>query len=202
MVSRMSRFGLLLLCTCGVAALVSCPSSPPPDPDPDPQWTFASDVEGWSFPFDPDVRCVNPTSILSWLGTQGSPGAGCLKIEASFDTDGEYVSVVAPIVEDPLTAGTDLSTKEFTVKVQSVDIPVLAVIFAASYDTAWRSKDNGGTNVAAATWTSTEFTFAETDPPFEPDDVRFLGVLLQPPMGMANGTYIFYIDTAVISDAP
>ncbi len=77
MVSMKYRFLFLLLCACGIAALVSCPVSTPPDPDP--QWTFASGIEDWWLvPYDGNVMNVNENATLSWAGTEGSPATGCL----------------------------------------------------------------------------------------------------------------------------
>jgi hypothetical protein len=197
------RYGFLLLCACGLAALVSCPVSPPPDTAL--RWTFAAGMEGWLKAVDTYEKCVNGLSTLSWENTEGSPGAGCLKIEAPFSASAQYVSVIAPIVADPLTAGMDLSGKKLTVRVRSVGyFNALAVIFSASYSDKWDSVDNGtgATALDTADWKSTEFSLSDTSPPFDPTDVRFLGVLIGAGTLPASGTYTFYVDTAVISDAP
>ena len=132
MTSRKVRFFFLLLCACGLAALASCRAPLEEPADTATRWNFDADIEGWWL-VDYDSNSVNPYSDLYWSTAEGSPAAGALRIVADFTKAGSWVSVVAPIVEDPLVAGTDLTGKKFTVRVKTTDnITTQAVYFGSS----------------------------------------------------------------------
>ena len=199
MVSMKSRSLFLLLCACGVAALVSCPVSTPPDPDP--QWTFDAGIEDWylvpyAFPDN-----VNGRATLSWSNTEGSPDAGSLQIVVRFDSTTEDITVVVPFAD--LTTGTDLSGKKFTVQVMTSNCPAADAWIFSNTGPDFDSALSSGVNLSTAAWAPQELDLTQPPPPYDPSDMRFLGVLIQGGAGVVAGTtYTFYIDTAVISDAP
>ena len=201
MVSMQYRFLFLLLCACGFAALVSCPVSRPPDPDP--QWTFDAGIEAWWLVGYDDLS-VNSVSTLSWSDTEGSPGAGALEILADFTKPGGHVSVVAPIAGESLIGpGMDLTGKKLTVRVKTSDpITANAFIFSNSGQDP-EGHYPGGSSAAVSVdntgWKTIEFDMTSPDPDYNPADMRFLGVLINKP---GASQYTFYVDTAVISDAP
>jgi len=121
---------------------------------------------------------------------------------AQFDADGQYVTAVAPIVEDPLVAGTDLSGKKFTIQIRTVaSFTALAWIFSNTGPT-FDSALSSGAALTTADWASQELDLTQPAAPYDPSDMRFLGVLIQSGMGCVHGSHTFYVDTAVIADAP
>jgi hypothetical protein len=112
---------------------------------------------------------------------------------------------VAPIVADPITAGTDLSGKKLTVRVRAADYPAAnAWIFSNTGPVGvWPSGLSSTVPLgAAAEWKTIEFDMTSTDPAYDPTDMRFLGVLISSGWLTASGSYTFYVDTCVLEDAP
>lgn len=204
MTSRKVRFFFLLLGACALAALISCPVPEPADTAT--RWNFDADEEGWSFvSFDSNPMSLNQESQLDWSATEGSPGMGCLKIVAPFSDDAQYFTVVAPIVADPITAGTYLSGKKLTVRVRAADYPAAnAWIFSNTGPVGvWPSGLSSTVPLgAAAEWKTIEFDMTSTDPAYDPTDMRFLGVLISSGWLTASGSYTFYVDTCVLEEAP
>jgi hypothetical protein len=206
MVSTKAGLLLLTLGACCFAVLSACrlPAAAPEDSPPatDPEWTFDAGLEGWSLVLI-DGASENDAAELSWSATQGFPEAGALKIVVPFQTVNQYVSVVAPIVVDPFAAGRDFTGKKFTVQVRSeASFTGGAVIFSNTGD-AFTEGTGSVALLDTTSWVSLELDLTAPSPPYDPADVRFLGVIFatrdtDPP----DLDYTFYVDTALMQDAP
>lgn len=188
-----------------LASALSCrpPQEVPPDTDPH-HWTFETSVEDWSLVLY-DGASVNSQSELSWTESEGSPQVGCLKIVAPFTTTWQYVSVVAPIVADPFTAGIDLTGRKFSVRVRS-EVPFGggggAVIFSNTGD-GFNHGEGGLALLDDPSWKTLYLDFSQPASPYDPADMRFLGVIFATrDYDPADGDYTFYVDTCLIEDAP
>lgn len=207
---RSTTVGLVLLISIAVSllVLVSCPTPTADTADTDPVWTFDADEEGWAKQ-SYDSGSINNLATLTWTAAAGSPSAGALQVVVPFDgTEWQYVTIAAPITANPLSSGIDLTGKKFSALVKSAVSFTGGVMISSTSPNAtpppdWASGNGSLVALSTTDWVSPQLEFDQFAAPYDATDVRFLSVLIAT-AGVAPpaGDYTFYIDTAVIEDAP
>jgi hypothetical protein len=207
MISNGVSSASFVLVAASLLCAVSC-AAPETGPEPGTtgsEWNFAVDTQGWTLVLY-DANSENTHAVLSWSSTEGSPDAGALQIVVPFEKASQYVSVVAPIVPDPLSAGIDLGGRKFSVRVRSsASFTGGALIFTNSGPSpSFPGGQSAMVPLTTTGWMPIELDLAQVNAPYDIADVRFLGVIiatgtvLDPPVA----DYTFYVDTAVIGEIP